>query len=107
MIKVYAVYQDCVLCGDKGRKKIAEFAENGVEIEKVSFVSELGRELCEKAVNSHGIKAMPFFTDGHSFSEKIDTFIEYKPEKIEKKPTSHKKINKKKKGNINGTISEA
>lgn len=104
MSKVYAVYQDCVLCGDKGRKKIAEFAEKGVEIEKVSFVSELGRELCEKAINSHGIKVMPFFTDGRVFSEKLDSFID---EKTEKAPKKTKKINKKKKGNIDGTVSKA
>lgn len=104
MTKVYAVYQDCVLCGDKGRKKIAEWAEKGVEIEKVGFTSPLGRELCDKAVFSHGVKSMPFFTDGRTFSETLESFLEEKPEKPAKKT---KKNKKNQKGMKNGTISEA
>lgn len=106
MRKIYAVYQDCVLCGDKGRKKVAEWSEKGIDIEKVSFVSELGRELCSKAVNSHGIGGMPFFTDGNSFSLKIDSFLEEEPKNSTKKASATKKNKKSKKGKVNGTVSE-
>lgn len=97
--EVKVVFQDCVLCGQKGREKIAEYAEKGITIKKVSFVSEEGRELCFKAVNV-GIKGMPFYTDGSTFATAIDTFLnEEKPQKKTKR-----KIRKEKK---NGDISES
>jgi hypothetical protein len=88
--KVFAVFQDCVLCGDKGRKKIAEFALKGVEIEKVGFTTELGSELCYQALKA-GIGQMPFYTDGERFSVDLNSFLEDK---------TVKKVRKnKKKGN--------
>lgn len=85
--EVIAVYQDCVLCGDRGRAKVAEFAEKGISVRKVSFVSSEGRELCHKAVFTHGIKSMPFFTDGELFSVSLDSFIEKKPTRKKTKKT--------------------
>lgn len=83
--EIVAVYQDCVLCGDKGRQKMVELAKKGLEIRKVSFTTEEGRELCHKAVFSHGIESMPFYTDGTTFSVSLDSFLEKKPAKKAKK----------------------
>lgn len=99
--EIIAVYQDCVLCGDKGKKKIADFAKKGLTIRKVSFCSEEGRELCNKAIFTHGMKTMPFFTDGEVFSISLDTFLE-------KKTTKKAKKNKKQvKETENGLDSES
>lgn len=70
--EVVCVYQDCVLCGDKG-KKLKRFAENKkLNIRKVSFASEEGKLLIHEAVFEHGIKTMPFFTDGKKFVSDVE-----------------------------------
>lgn len=72
--EIICVYQDCVLCGDRG-KKIVEFAANkNLAIRKVSFASDEGKELIHEAVFEHGVKTMPFFTDGQKFSVDIEDF---------------------------------
>lgn len=79
--EIIAVYQDCVLCGDKGRKKIAECATKGVLIRKVGFTTPEGKDLIHKAVLEHKIGSMPFFTDGENFSTSLDDFVaSYIPE---------------------------
>lgn len=92
MTEIIAVFQDCVLCGVKGKQKIAEYAEKGIRLRKVSFISEEGRELCAKAV-SLGIGGMPFYTDGKVFATTIDGVIssETKPAKKNKQPRKEKK----------------
>lgn len=99
MTEIIAVYQDCVLCGVKGKQTIAEYAEKGIAIRKVSFISEEGRELCAKAV-SLGIGGMPFYTDGKVFATTIDGALnsETKPAKKNKQPRKEKK---------NGSVSKA
>lgn len=73
--EIICVYQDCVLCGDKG-KKLKQFAENkNINIRKVSFASEEGKDLIHEAVFENGVKTMPFFTDGKKFSNDIEDFI--------------------------------
>lgn len=95
--EIIAVYQDCVLCGDKGRQKMVELAKKGLNIRKVSFTTEEGRELCHKAVFSHGIESMPFYTDGTIFSISLDSFLEKKPAKKVKKT---KKVEKEAKDGL-------
>lgn len=92
MPEIIAVYQDCVLCGVKGKQTIAEYAEKGITLRKVSFISEEGRELCAKAV-SLGIGGMPFYTDGKVFATNIDGVLntETKPTKKNKQPRKEKK----------------
>lgn len=86
MIKeIIAVHQDCVLCGEKGRKKVTECAKKGFIIRKVGFTTEEGKDLIHRAVIDHKIVSMPFFTDGEKFSLSLEDFIE-KPEKKVKKP---------------------
>lgn len=83
--EIICVYQDCPLCGDRGRtlKKLI-FSKN-LNVRKVSFASEEGKDLIHKAVFECGIHSMPFFTDGVRFSESIDEFISNKPKKSAKK----------------------
>ena len=85
--EIIVVYQDCVMCGDNG-KKIKQFIDtNGLNVRKVSFASDEGKELVHSAVFEHKIKKMPFFTDGKKFAEKISEFTkkETTPSKKTKK----------------------
>lgn len=92
---IICVYQDCPLCGDRG-KKIKKIAiEKDFDIRKVSFASSEGRELCREAVLEHGIKTMPFFTDGKIFSERIEE-LGLKPRKSVKKRATKARKNVKK-----------
>lgn len=90
MKEIIAVYQDCVLCGSKGRKKAAEYAKKGIAIRKVGFSTEEGKELIHKAVFEHKIGYMPFYTDGERFAAAIDELLD-----IPKEPKIVKKVRKK------------
>ena len=92
--EIIAVFQDCVLCGDKGRKKVADLAAKGINVRKVGFTTSEGKDLIHKAVFKHKIGSMPFFTDGENFAVSIDKLLE-KPEKTEKKATKKTKKTKK------------
>lgn len=85
--EIIAVYQDCVLCGVKGRRKIAAYAEKGFIIRKVGFTTEEGRELCYQAIQ-RGIGYMPFYVSDDEFAASIDALIP-------KKPKTAKKLQKK------------
>lgn len=103
--EIVAVFQDCVLCGDKGRKKITEFAKKGILIRKVGFTTPEGKDLIHKAVFEHKIGSMPFFTDGEKFSTSLDDFVvSYIPEekvgKYIKATIGMKKTTKKAKKNV-------
>lgn len=89
--KIVVVYQDCPLCGDRGKaiKKIV--AEKGIRLHKVSFASDEGRALIKRAVFENGIKTMPFYYD-----EKNDRFSAMLSEIITK-PKKEKTVKRKKK----------
>ena len=87
---IICVYQDCVMCGDRGKVLKQFIEENDLEVRKVSFASEEGRELVHKAVFSHGVKTMPFFTDGKTFATSLQSFVE-KPVKAKKTTKRGKK----------------
>lgn len=74
--EIIAVYQDCVLCGTKGRRKIADYAARGIRIRKVGFTTPEGKELIHKAVFEHKIGSMPFYTDGKKFASTIDELLD-------------------------------
>lgn len=84
--EIVCVYQDCPLCGDKGKivQKIIE--KNGISLRKVTFASDEGKELIHKAIFEHNIGTMPFYTDGKKFSTDIEDFVEKKA-KTSKKTT--------------------
>lgn len=95
--EIICVFQDCVLCGNRG-KVIKDFADaKGLLIRKVSFASEEGRTLCHDAVLEHGIKTMPFFTDGEKYSSELIDFVEKKATASKKEPTKKKTTKKGKK----------
>lgn len=74
MKDLICVYQDCPLCGDKGKKLKQTIKINNFNVRKVSFASEEGRELTHCALFEHKIGTMPFFTDGKKFSTKLTDF---------------------------------
>lgn len=103
MIKeIIVVFQDCALCGVKGKQKIADLAKKGVQLRKVSFISEEGRDLCSKAIRK-GIGSMPFYVSGDDFATDIEALIAKKPEKKRKKVQKQPKETEVKE---NGTDSE-
>lgn len=99
--EITVVYQDCVLCGVKGKQTIADYAEKGITLRKVGFATEEGRELCFQAVNM-GIKGMPFYTDGKIFADSIQALLS--AEKEDKPKAKNKNVRKEKK---HGVISKA
>lgn len=81
--KITCVFQDCVLCGDRGKKKALALAKKGVEIEKISAFTDEGRTLCAKAVKA-GVGCMPFFTDGEKITATIEELLEKPAKKVKK-----------------------
>lgn len=81
--KITVVYQDCILCGDRGKAVKKIVAEKGIRLHKVSFASDEGRELITKAVFENGIKTMPFYYDGKRFATTLAEIIA-KPKKARK-----------------------
>lgn len=92
--EIICVYQDCVMCGDRGKKLQKIVLDNKLNVRKVSFASDEGKNLIHEAVFKHKIGSMPFFTDGEKYSIKIEDLLE-ESEKIVKKPA--KKVKKSKK----------
>lgn len=84
-------YQDCPLCGDKGKKLKKLIFDKQLDVRKVSFASPEGKELCYEAVFIHGIKKMPFFTDGTNYALSLEELIAIKP-KAKRKYTRKKKV---------------
>ena len=72
--EIICVYQDCVLCGDRGKKIRNIASAKNINIRKVSFASDEGKSLIHEAVFEHGIKTMPFYTDGKKFASDIEEF---------------------------------
>lgn len=86
--EIICVYQDCPLCGDKGKITKKIITKHNLSLRKVTFASDEGKELIHKAVMEHNIGTMPFYTNGKNFSTNIEDFIT-------KKVTSTKKTAKK------------
>lgn len=112
--EIIVVFQDCVLCGSKGKRKVAEYAEQGIYLRKVGFSTPEGKDLIHKAVMKHKIGSMPFFTDGECFDVSIPGLlakIAKREEKVVEKPKKttkrKRKSTKKVKEATDGSISEA
>lgn len=90
------VYQDCPMCGDRGRKLKKLIFDKQLNVRKVSFASPEGKELCYEAVFIHGIKTMPFFTDGSKYAASLEELIARPRKKSTKKTTKRKTTRKKK-----------
>lgn len=78
--KIICVYQDCPLCGDRGKKLKKLIINKKLNVRKVSFASPEGKDLIHEAVFNQGIGTMPFFTDGEKFVTDIEELIA-KPKK--------------------------
>lgn len=93
--EIICVYQDCVMCGDRGKKLKKLIFDKELNVRKVSFASDEGKNLIHEAVFKHKLGSMPFFTDGKKFSYKLEDFVEKEPEIVEKaakKPKKSKKV---------------
>lgn len=97
--EIICVYQDCVMCGDRGKKLKKLIFDKDLNVRKVSFASDEGKNLIHEAVFKHKLGSMPFFTDGKKFSYKLEDFVEKEPEIVEK---TDKKVKKSKKVVKNG-----
>lgn len=100
--EIICVYQDCPLCGDKGKKLKKLIFEKGLNVRKVSFASEEGKKLCHQAIFKHEIKTMPFFTDGKRFATNLDDLIKKPTKKTRKRG---KKVIKIMEGGTDGSDS--
>lgn len=73
--EIICVYQDCYLCGDKGKKDLELIRDRELNVRKVSFASPEGMKLCKRAVFEAGIGKMPFFYDGNKFGQKLTDLL--------------------------------
>lgn len=92
--EIICVYQDCVMCGDRGKKLKKLIFDKDLNVRKVSFASDEGKNLIHEAVFKHKLGSMPFFTDGKKFSYKLEDFVEKEPEIAEKADKKAKKSKK-------------
>ena len=90
MNSIICVYQDCPLCGDKGKAIKRLIFDKKLDVRTVSFASQEGRELCHEATFNHKIKTMPFFTDGVRFSTRLESLLE-ESGNIQKRAKTQKK----------------
>lgn len=97
---ITCVFQDCALCGDRGKKVKKIVADNDMHLVLKSFASDEGRELCHQAVFKHGIATMPFFTDGKKFSTKLEEFVKKPAKRARKAKKTTKKAEVKQDGSV-------
>jgi len=91
------------MCGDRGRKLKKLIFDENLNVRKVSFASDEGRELVYQAVTK-GIGSMPFFTDGKKYTYHLEDFIVKEKEPEEKEVVVKKAIKKNKKGGKNAVV---
>lgn len=103
---ITVVYQDCPLCGDRGRTVKEIVAKKGVRLHKVSFASDEGSHLIRTAVFEKGMERLPFYTDGERFSYDIEDLL--KPaKKTAKKAKKTAKKAKRTGVKDNGAVSKS
>lgn len=73
--QIICVYQDCVLCGDRGKKLKKMILDKKLDVRKVSFASPEGKELIYTALTEHKIGTMPFYTDGKRYTTTLEELI--------------------------------
>ena len=72
---IICVYQDCPMCGDRGKRLKKLIFDKKLNVRKVSFASDEGRDLIYQALTEHKIGTLPFFTDGEKFTTDINDLI--------------------------------
>ena len=73
--EITVLFQDCALCGDKGRQKQLELEAEGYTFRKISFVTAEGSELSAQAVAA-GVGSMPVFFYGDHISGSLSKLLE-------------------------------
>ncbi len=91
--EIICVYQDCVMCGDRGKKLKQLIFDKNLNVRKVSFASPEGQHLIHEAIFVHKIGTLPLFVKGDRFSNNIEDLLKRAP----KKSTKRKKAKKSKK----------
>lgn len=91
--EIICVYQDCVMCGDRGKKLKQLIFDKNLNVRKVSFASPEGQHLIHEAIFVHKIGTLPLFVKGDRFSNNIEDLLKRAP----KESTKRKKAKKSKK----------
>ena len=95
--EITVLFQDCALCGDKAKKKVAKLQKKGYTFRKVSFVTEEGEELSHKAVFDYKIGSMPVYFYEDKAAATLTGLIEQIEPTEKTAKTSEKKSRKTKK----------
>lgn len=107
---ITVVFQDCYLCGDKGRAKAQILAKKGIILRKVGFSTAEGGDLIHEAVFKHQIRSMPFYVEGDKFAQTLEELLEKPTVKenltaeVVKTPKKKRKTTKKVKESEDGSI---
>lgn len=89
--EIICVYQDCVMCGDRGKKLKQLIFDKNLNVRKVSFASPEGQHLIHEAIFVHKIGTLPLFVKGDRFSNNIEDLLKRAPKKTKKsKKTKNK-----------------
>lgn len=88
--EIICVYQDCIMCGDRGKKLKKLVFDKNLNVRKVSFATPEGRHLIHEALFKFQIGTLPFYTDGFKFSTKLGDFIGEEEKPVAKKQTTRK-----------------
>lgn len=92
MVKeIICVYQDCVMCGDRGKKLKQLIFDKGLNVRKVSFASPEGQHLIHEAIFVHKIGTLPLFVKGDRFSNNIEDLLKREPKKTKKSKKTKEK----------------
>lgn len=89
--EIICVYQDCVMCGDRGKKLKQLIFDKNLNVRKVSFASPEGQHLIHEAIFVHKIGTLPLFVKGDRFSSNIEDLLKRAPKKTEKSKKTKKK----------------
>ena len=89
--EIICVYQDCVMCGDRGKKLKQLVFDKSLNVRKVSFASPEGQHLIHEAVFVHKIGTLPLFVKGDRFSNNIEDLLKRAPKKTKKSKKTKKK----------------
>lgn len=89
--EIICVYQDCVMCGDRGKKLKKLIFDKSLNVRKVSFASPEGQHLIHEAIFVHKIGTLPLFVKGDRFSNNIEDLLKRAPKKTKKSKKTNKK----------------
>ena len=89
--EIICVYQDCVMCGDRGKELKQLIFDKNLNVRKVSFASPEGQHLIHEAIFVHKIGTLPLFVKGDRFSNNIEDLLKRAPRKSKKSKKTKKK----------------